>query len=84
MKGHTLDNPISMRHLTVVSIIEWNGDSQGVNVETGNQSPMRTLLQLDEMKHTDPQSELKTTKAMHFTLRIFHDNTKVKNIVKNC
>lgn len=71
MKGHTLDNPISMRHLTVVSIIEWNGDSQGVNVGTGNQSPMGTLLQLDEMKLTAPQSEVKTTKAIHFILRIF-------------
>lgn len=68
MKGHTLDNPISMRHLTVASVIEWNGDSQGVNVETGNQNAMGTLLQLDEMRLTAPQSELKRTKAIHFTL----------------
>lgn len=83
MKGHMLDNPLSMRHLTVVSVIEWHGNSQDVSVETGNQGAKGTLLQLDEMIYTDPQSELTTTKAIHFTLRIFHDNTKVKNKVKN-
>lgn len=76
MKGHTLDNPISMRHLPVASVIEWNGDSQGVNVETGNQNAMGTLLQLDEMSHTAPQSELKRTKAIHFYINTFYDNKK--------